>query len=312
MKIGAGTVAAERFGAAALVDPRPYLVGRLRETFATYPEHRHLAPGDGIRLRATGRPGGHHRRHPGRRRGHRHPHRPGPGDPHRQAPRPGLLRPRGDRHPQPGRAPRRVPGHRAAWAEPRRRIPCPTTWTTPPPSAATASPWPMRPRPPARRRPSPAAPAGMWPNSSGTSPRFTTSGPRSWPQASRTRSWSRRSSAPVGFPALLARCRAGVEHLASTLAAADPAAPVWTWARQKDAGFVIRHQAQETAVHRWDAEHAAGRAFSIEPAPGRRLHRRVPGAHRRLAERGLDPTAAARAVVDQQPGFFARSSSHIS
>jgi uncharacterized protein (TIGR03083 family) len=74
-----------------------------------------------------------------------------------------------------------------------------------------------------------------------------------------------RLERPEGFPALLARCRSGVEHLASTLAVADPATPVWTWARQKDAGFVIRHQAQEAAVHRWDAEHAAGRAFSIEP-----------------------------------------------
>ncbi|MFH1329490.1 MAG: maleylpyruvate isomerase family mycothiol-dependent enzyme [Actinomycetota bacterium] len=71
---------------------------------------------------------------------------------------------------------------------------------------------------------------------------------------------------PEGFPALLARYRTGVEHLAAVLAAADPAAPLWTWARQKDAGFVIRHQAQEMAVHRWDAEHAAGRAFTIEPA----------------------------------------------
>ena len=71
---------------------------------------------------------------------------------------------------------------------------------------------------------------------------------------------------PEGFPALLARFRAGVERLAAVLAAADPATPVWTWARQQDAGFVIRHQAQETAVHRWDAEQAAGRAFTIDPA----------------------------------------------
>ncbi len=33
MKIGAGTVAAEKFGAAELVDPRPYLVGKLKEYF---------------------------------------------------------------------------------------------------------------------------------------------------------------------------------------------------------------------------------------------------------------------------------------
>ena len=37
MKIGAGVVAARKFGAAEIVDPRPYLVGSLRDTFATYP-----------------------------------------------------------------------------------------------------------------------------------------------------------------------------------------------------------------------------------------------------------------------------------
>jgi predicted GTPase len=47
MKIGAGTVAAEQFGAAALVDPRPYLVGRLRETFETYPGIGTLLPAMG-------------------------------------------------------------------------------------------------------------------------------------------------------------------------------------------------------------------------------------------------------------------------
>jgi uncharacterized protein (TIGR03083 family) len=71
---------------------------------------------------------------------------------------------------------------------------------------------------------------------------------------------------PEGFPALLTRFRNGVERIAGVLAAADPATPVWTWARQQDAGFVIRHQAQETAVHRWDAERAAGRSFAIDPA----------------------------------------------
>jgi uncharacterized protein (TIGR03083 family) len=71
---------------------------------------------------------------------------------------------------------------------------------------------------------------------------------------------------PEGFPALVARFRMGVEWLAGILAAADPGAPVWTWARQTDAAFVIRHQAQETAVHRWDAEQAAGRSFTIDPA----------------------------------------------
>ncbi len=38
MKIGAGVVAATKYGAAEFVDPRPYLVGKLKETFETYPE----------------------------------------------------------------------------------------------------------------------------------------------------------------------------------------------------------------------------------------------------------------------------------
>ncbi len=47
MKIGAGVVAAHRFGAAELVDPRPYLVGRLKETFAKYPDIGCLLPAMG-------------------------------------------------------------------------------------------------------------------------------------------------------------------------------------------------------------------------------------------------------------------------
>ena len=47
MKIGAGTVAAEKFGAAELVDPRPYLVGKLKDTFDTYPNIGKLLPAMG-------------------------------------------------------------------------------------------------------------------------------------------------------------------------------------------------------------------------------------------------------------------------
>ncbi|MCB2223874.1 MAG: GTPase [Actinobacteria bacterium] len=47
MKIGAGTVAARRAGAAELVDPRPYLVGTLRETFETYPDIGTILPAMG-------------------------------------------------------------------------------------------------------------------------------------------------------------------------------------------------------------------------------------------------------------------------
>ncbi|MCL2818960.1 MAG: GTPase, partial [Actinomycetia bacterium] len=47
MKIGAGTVAADRFGAAEIVDPRPYVVGKLAQTFETYPDIGHLLPAMG-------------------------------------------------------------------------------------------------------------------------------------------------------------------------------------------------------------------------------------------------------------------------
>jgi predicted GTPase len=47
MKYGAGTVAAERFGAAEIVDPRPYAVGSIRGTFEKYPEIGILLPAMG-------------------------------------------------------------------------------------------------------------------------------------------------------------------------------------------------------------------------------------------------------------------------
>jgi predicted GTPase len=47
MKIGAGVVAARKFGAAELIDPRPYTVGRLTETFEKYPEIGTLLPAMG-------------------------------------------------------------------------------------------------------------------------------------------------------------------------------------------------------------------------------------------------------------------------
>ena len=47
MKIGAGMVAAEKFGATETVDPRPYLVGKLLETFDHYPNIGLLLPAMG-------------------------------------------------------------------------------------------------------------------------------------------------------------------------------------------------------------------------------------------------------------------------
>jgi predicted GTPase len=47
MKIGAGIVAAKRFGAAEIIDPRPYAVGKLAETFKIYPNIGKLLPAMG-------------------------------------------------------------------------------------------------------------------------------------------------------------------------------------------------------------------------------------------------------------------------
>ncbi len=63
---------------------------------------------------------------------------------------------------------------------------------------------------------------------------------------------------------LIDRFRDGAERFVEILRVADPATHVWTWAPQQDVAFVTRHQVQETAVHRWDAEHAAARPYAID------------------------------------------------
>ncbi len=47
MKIGAGVVAARKYGAAELIDPRPFTVGKLSETFEKYPNIGTLLPAMG-------------------------------------------------------------------------------------------------------------------------------------------------------------------------------------------------------------------------------------------------------------------------
>ena len=47
MKIGAGVVAAAKYGATEFVDPRPYLVGKLQETFDIYPNIGTILPAMG-------------------------------------------------------------------------------------------------------------------------------------------------------------------------------------------------------------------------------------------------------------------------
>lgn len=47
MKIGAGTIAASKFGASEIIDPRPFTVGKLAETFKIYPGIGKLLPAMG-------------------------------------------------------------------------------------------------------------------------------------------------------------------------------------------------------------------------------------------------------------------------
>lgn len=47
MKLGAGIMAARKFGAAGIIDPRPFVVGKLQETFGLYPGIGTLLPAMG-------------------------------------------------------------------------------------------------------------------------------------------------------------------------------------------------------------------------------------------------------------------------
>ncbi len=76
-----------------------------------------------------------------------------------------------------------------------------------------------------------------------------------------------RPTVPEGdAPALAAWIRDGAATLATTLRGLDPDAPTWhPFTVAQVAGLWPRRQAQETLVHRWDAEHAAGMVTPIDP-----------------------------------------------
>ena len=161
MTYGAGIVAARRFGASEIVDPRPYATGELAATLAKYPKLEHLLPAMGYGAEADPRARVGADRDPGRRRPRGDPDRPDacPVDP--QADRPRALR-AGARDRQPGRgagarhrpregSPRRHPltsvschpGPTRARCGPARSIPgrdraregCRCEWSSPPGSA---------------------------------------------------------------------------------------------------------------------------------------------------------------------------------
>ena len=57
-----------------------------------------------------------------------------------------------------------------------------------------------------------------------------------------------------------------LDRLLAVLDATSDSTPVWTWASQRDVGWVRRRMAQETAIHRWDAEAATGTPAPIDSA----------------------------------------------
>lgn len=68
--------------------------------------------------------------------------------------------------------------------------------------------------------------------------------------------------------ALTGYASAAIDALADALGGIDPAEAVWTWTERRDAGFWFRRLWHETAVHRWDAEAAAGRDSAIDGDQG--------------------------------------------
>jgi len=65
--------------------------------------------------------------------------------------------------------------------------------------------------------------------------------------------------APDAPDALVEWMVASTRELLDVLAESPPDAPAWTWWKEsRNAGAIARHQAQEAAVHRWDAQTARG------------------------------------------------------
>lgn len=65
---------------------------------------------------------------------------------------------------------------------------------------------------------------------------------------------------------LISTYRAGLAELVQALRSTDPQTRVWSWSQEPDVAWIRRRMAQETAVHRWDAQSAVG---SEEPIDSR-------------------------------------------
>lgn len=82
--------------------------------------------------------------------------------------------------------------------------------------------------------------------------------PDPWPPEPRPATWTAPSSQFL---------KTSTIELLGELSSHDPAQPCWTWYDQdQTVGFWARRMAQETVIHRWDAENAVGRPEPIDDA----------------------------------------------
>lgn len=66
--------------------------------------------------------------------------------------------------------------------------------------------------------------------------------------------------------ALLDMYSSGLARLVEALRTTPSETAIWTWTDDHGAGWLLRRMAHETAIHRWDAEDAAGAAQPLDAA----------------------------------------------
>jgi uncharacterized protein (TIGR03083 family) len=74
--------------------------------------------------------------------------------------------------------------------------------------------------------------------------------------------WS--AAEPPAAEAMIDWFDAGVDIVADSMLRVEPSSAAWSWTDDPTAGFWARRQANETAVHRWDAQTATGATEPID------------------------------------------------
>ncbi|WP_374969741.1 maleylpyruvate isomerase family mycothiol-dependent enzyme [Terrabacter sp. BE26] len=97
-----------------------------------------------------------------------------------------------------------------------------------------------------------------------------------------------REARPRDREGLLAFFDRASERLHRTLEGLSPETPLWMWAADKTAGYIMRRQAHEALVHRVDAELTVGERTPIDP---------------RLAADGVDEVLRVMRGYEREPGL---------